>query len=350
MGTAASNAQSQQVAGFRGDHHHQIRRGRRATAGQSLRVNDVLQSGIMGHVARMPDYETQRRIVQQRLRWTSRGARGAIEREHHAAVRYAAHLAAADPRTRARVTDAGGFPLPGAHRRDVGAVYRWALRTPGPAAAALTSELVSEWPRVVADTYLWAATTPGQREQSERLMGAAAALADPADDHLGVEIYVHDPGTSSSGRMLVDLGDGAAVAAWAERLRRAVVAANPDFNWEPTMHAIGNHSATSLVRAALGAAAEADAIGGVANNLYVLFIEFHMDFTYVLQAGATDPARIAWEEVARFMLADDPELPTRDVFRGALNEAAGYLEDANPGVVTRWDAWLAEEREAATQD
>jgi len=318
MGTAASSTQAGQIVAYR--QGRAIRRGRAATANQTLRANALLQTGIVRH-ARAPTHY-------QPLRRTSRAARGAIEGEHRAAVRYAALLARRQ--TGARVTDAHGYPMNGMRRADIEAVHRWAVSTPGVGAAAMARELALEWPAVVGSTYLWAASTPLQGAVAVRLEQRAAAL-DPAgaiephefDDH-PIRNYIHLPANGPGVARFV-----CALRTYSE-LHPAAADADDD-RVGGLLVQVGALGAIPYARAIL----QVYRARGVLQRAYRAFI-WRFGFCIRAHAVHPDPRLARFEAVARFMMADDPEMVGSAEFQGALDTWNGNPNEIISPPVRAW--------------
>ena len=322
MGTAASSTQAGQIVAYR--QGHAIRRGRASAATQALRANALLQAGIVRHVRTPTHY--------QPLRRTSRATRRAIEHEHRAAVRYAALLA--HGATGARVTDANGYPLNSMRRADVETVHRWAVSTPGVGAAALARELALEWPAVVGSTYLWAASTPLQGAGAALLAERAAAL----DPDGAIEPHEFD---DNPVRNYIDVpASGPGVARFVCALRTYAelhpAPADPDDDrlCRLLVH-VGALGAVAYARAII----EVNRARGLLQEAYRSFI---WRFGLCIRAHAVhpDPRLARFEAVARFMMADDPEMVGSAEFQGALDTWSG---NPNEVISPPVRAWLAAE-------
>jgi len=164
MGTAASRSQGR-VVGY-DEYGNQIRRGR-TQPGWPLRGSDILEP-VSNYI---PDYPM--------LRQTSRATRNATQIQHLPRVRRAAHQAWTV--TNRRVTDAQGRIRPDATWEEASAVWTSTLDRADQDAHRLRSTIERRWPRIAAETFLWAAETPGQSALEDRLLHVVA-------DHAPVEI------------------------------------------------------------------------------------------------------------------------------------------------------------------
>jgi len=239
----------------------------------------------------------------------------------------------------ARVTDALGRPIQGSGRAAVDAVHMWAARRYDfdADARALEAVVAREWPSVVGDTFLWAASTPLQGRLADRLVGAAALPAGPGELFADIDPMQID--LSDWRHMNQVVRDGVKLARWIRVLdfqagHALSTGAVNGFKSRlvELMGRIANNGARFIpfVRALLSTAARIQ--GGLASVYYQLF------WLLLMQLWNNGQVMQRHAEVARFVLHDDPELLERAEFQGALN-----LLMSREAV----DAWLADEMAAA---